>query len=100
MICLKGKRFDAAEKHFHEKEVKIRQEIRQYIEWMAEVNSVNSQLTKENEQLKKENADLKEKFEKLLEHSKLSESDITTALYKDKALTKLSDMMGAMERYL
>lgn len=97
---MKGKKFTAAEKHFREKEVKMRQEVRQYKEWFEEVCSVNSHLAKENEQLKKENADIKEKLQKLLEYSKLTENDITTALHKDEMLTKFSGLLKGMARYL
>jgi hypothetical protein len=97
---LKGKKFDAAEKYFQEKQVKLRQEVRQHKEWFAEVSNVNSQLVKENEQLRRENADIKEKYEKLLELSKLSENDIKTALRKNDIMDQFSLIFRDMSRYL
>jgi predicted nuclease with TOPRIM domain len=93
---LKGKKFDAAEKHFQEKELKLRREMRQIAERMTEVSSINSQFAAKNKVLEKENAEIKERYRKLLEYSKLSESDITAALKRDKAVTQLAGLVDGM----
>lgn len=93
---MKGKKFTAAEKHFREKEVKLRQEMQRHKEWLIEVSSVNSQLLKENEQLKKENAALKAKYEKLLELSKLSDGDVKAALRANNAVDMF---MGLFDQF-
>ena len=97
---MKGKKFDAAEKHFQEKEVKLRQEMREIKEQDSLIGDRNIQLIEINEKLEKENADIKEKLQKLLEYSKLTENDITTALHKDEMLTKFSGFLKGMARYL
>lgn len=99
---MKGKKFNAAEKHFQEKEVILRQYANKYKEWFIETNNVNSQIVKENEQLKKQNADITEKYKQLLEYSKLSEDDIMRTLKKDKALEQISGIINtanSFERY-
>ena len=98
---MKGKKFNAAEKHFQEKEILLRRELNKYKEWFIETNNVNNQLIKENEQLKR-NADIITKYNKLLEYSKLSEDDIMRALKKDKALEQISGLINttnSFERY-
>ena len=93
---LKGKKFTAAEKHFQDKEVALRQEMRKTIEWSEEIINVNNQLYKENRQLKKDFDELKEKYSKLLEYSNMTEEDIKTALHKDKVMDQFGSLMGVM----
>ncbi|KLU61858.1 hypothetical protein CEB3_c17760 [Peptococcaceae bacterium CEB3] len=97
---MKGKKFTAAEKHFQEKEVKIRQEMKRYTERIMELIDVNHQLSKENEVLKSLNAEIKEKYEKLLEYSRLEETDIVNALERDKNLSLLSGMFQGKMNHL
>jgi len=92
----KGKKFTAAEKHFQDKEVTLRQEMRKTIEWSEEIINVNNQLTKENKQMKKDFDELKEKYSKLLEYSNMTEEDIKTALRKDKGMDQFGSLMGVM----
>jgi len=98
--ALKGKKFDAAEKHFHEKEVKLRQEMRECREEFISIRERNIQLLENNEKLEKENADIKEKFQKLLELSKLSENDIKALLRVNEVAGIYSGFLKGMSRFL
>ena len=97
---MKGKKFDAAEKHFHEKEVKLRQEMRECREEVASVRERNIQLIENNEKLEKESADIKEKFQKLLELSKLSENDINSLLKTNEVAGMYAGFLKGISRYL
>lgn len=92
----KGKKFDAAEKYFYKKEVKLRQEMRKIIDWSDEIVNVNNQLVKENKQLKMEFNDLKEKYDKLLELSKLSEQEVKNLINASNTIVNL----GAISKHL
>lgn len=87
---MKGKKFDAHEKHFKEKEIKLNREMNYLRDRCTEINNKNMQLVKENEQLKKESLDVKVKYEKLLEYSKLSDEEIKKAIHRDKSVNQLS----------
>jgi predicted nuclease with TOPRIM domain len=99
---MKGKKFNAAEKHFQEKEIKMRQETTFYKNRMKDLEISNTLLIEKNKQLTKENVDIKSKYDKLLEYAKLSEIDIMTALRKDKTIEQLGTLMNItkhMSRY-
>jgi len=91
-----GKKFDAHAKHFHEKEVALRQEMRKTIEWSEEIVNVNNQLVKENGQLKKDFDELKEKYNKLLEFKDMTDDDIKTALHKNQVIDQFGGFMGVI----
>lgn len=79
-----GKKFDAHKKHFEEKELKLRQQLRNMQIWVDEISNTNIQLVKDNERLKKEHDIMKETYEKMLELSKLSNEEIQSLLCASK----------------
>lgn len=93
---MKGKKFNAAEKHFQQREVKIRQELREMKEWYEDVCNVNSQLIKENTALRHELSELLDRYNKALEYSKLSESQILNAIKKDNSIVSLTEILSTM----
>lgn len=93
---MKGKKFNAAEKHFQQREVKIRQELREMKEWYEDVCNVNSQLIKENTALGHELSELLDRYNKALEYSKLSESQILNAIKKDNSIVSLTEILSTM----
>ena len=93
---MKGRKFSAAEKHFKEKEVKLRQEISWYRDSLQQYQNKYVVCNEELTVCQKELTELKERYHKLLDCSKLSEDDIITALKKDKNVAELSGMLGAM----
>ncbi len=93
---MKGKKFNAAEKHFLQKEVKIRQELREMKEWYEDICNVNSQLVEENNALRHELSELLDRYNKALEYSKLSESQILNAIKKDNSIVSLTEILSTM----
>lgn len=96
---MKGKKFDAAEKHFREKELKYKREINHLHEAFNKATDANLQLLRENEKLKKETLDMKLRYEKLLACSKLSEADIRNALDGDKTIVQLSGILEVLTKH-
>ena len=89
----RGKKFDAAEKHFEKKKTQLEKEVKYY-------QSENSRLNKENETLKlcngllrDENDRLNQWVERLLEYTELSKEDIKEACEKDK---HIGSVLGAV----
>ena len=83
----KGKKFNAVEKHFMEKEAIYRRmlnrnevEIKELQDKLVELDLLNKNLQKENDKLNKENT-------KLLEYVGLSKEDIRAACKKDIVMT-------------
>lgn len=74
---MRGKKFDAAEKHFQEKEIKLRRQFRTSQDIRQKLMDENLELKVENEKLIKENTEIKAKYEKMLEVSKLDDKAIT-----------------------
>ena len=95
-----GKKFDAHEKHFKEKEIKYNREIKHLHERTTEINTRNLQLEKENEQLNKENLNVNAKYEKLLEYSKLTDIEVKEALKMDKSAIEFSSMLKVMTSFI
>lgn len=89
----KGKKFDAAEKHFQEKEIKLRQEMREMQRQVSKSNTCLAKALDENEKLKQENAKLKVENDKLLKLCKLSESELQELLSVSRAKQSLSGAM-------
>lgn len=92
----KGKKFDAAKKHFSELETELRNKYRG-IEAHARV------LISENEELKKklstaegENEQLRLWVERLLEYTELNKEDIKAACQRDKKAKELVDLVNLM----
>ena len=93
---MKGKKFDAHEKHFKEKERKLNKEMKQRRDEYTELAIKHNDLTIENEKLKSENSDIKSKYEKLLELSKLSDGDIKEAINNARSLNHISTIIKSM----
>lgn len=91
---MKGKKFDAHEKHFKEKEIKLNREMNCLREKYTEFAHQNMELVSKNQQLERENSDIKEKYEKLLEYSKLSDEEIKAAIKSNESLNQLSTLLS------
>lgn len=89
----KGKKFDAARKHFEEKEVVYRQKIRQLEFEMKSIQEKDAKIMAENEVLKKELVKLKLKCDALMKSGKLSESDVQSLIDYSNASSVLSNIM-------
>lgn len=89
----KGKKFDAARKHFEEKEIAYRQRIRQLEFEMKSIQEKDSKLEAENKVLKKELVKLKLKCDALMKSGKLSEADVQNLIDYSNASSVLSNIM-------
>lgn len=95
----KGKKFDAAEKHFMKKEAIYRRMldrnnvgIKELQDKIVELDLMCKNLQKENEMLNVEN-------NKLLEYTGLDKKDIKMACKKDTELTKLMRDINIFGKY-
>lgn len=93
---MKGKKFNAAERHFKDKEVVMRKELRTAKEWLAEVCNVNSQLLEENKALRHELTMLMERHNKLLECSRISDSQLTTVIKAGQYTSVLTELFNSI----
>ena len=85
----KGKKFNAAEKYFNEKELKLKKEIKTMDMKLEYLISEYNKLESEHINLKKENLELNTQIEKLLEYSKLDRNEIKKVCQKDIQLVSL-----------
>lgn len=92
---MKGKKYDAAEKHFKKVEDKLHKQIK-YLESMFDSAMLNLKATKnELADVRKENEQLRDWIERLLEYTELTKEDIKKACEKDK---QLADSLGLFNR--
>ncbi|OQB15745.1 MAG: hypothetical protein BWY15_00458 [Firmicutes bacterium ADurb.Bin193] len=91
---MKGKKFDAAEKHFEKKRVAMQRAIDIHRAASAEITRENRALKAELYTLQAENQQLKDHIERLLEYTELTEADIKKACEKDKAMVDMLKMFN------
>ncbi len=92
----KGKKFDAAEKHFYEKEQKLRQRIKFLDGVINQMNEEWNILQKENKQLKLDNEKLTEANSQLMKIQNLSEEDVQALLVRAKHLNEVYEIIEAI----
>jgi division protein CdvB (Snf7/Vps24/ESCRT-III family) len=102
---LESKKFNAAEKHFQKKEVEFRKEKNIYKDQAERLIKENAELQKQIADLARWNKELQgsiqlldEKYQKVLEYSKLSNEDVILALKRDKDHDMLSSLFGAASK--
>lgn len=91
----KGKKFNAAEKHFLEKENAYRQRIRALEATVHGKDDAIRILTFACSELAGQNLALENQVERLLEYTELSKADIKAACLKDKELVST---LSALQR--
>ena len=94
----KGKKFDAAEKHFEKKCVEWRKQIRELEQPNKELHKKMFDICDENEKLKMENERLKQQNETLIALKDMSNEDVRTLIKSKESLNSLSGMFDAMSR--
>lgn len=84
----KGKKFDAAEKHFAKERERLDKEIK-YLKQQLENAHRDTRLFRSRLELyERENEELKNWIERLLEYTELSKDDIKQACEKDKNMAE------------
>ena len=90
----KGKKFDAAQKHFEGKKIELEKQIKVLTARVSEQNKTISEQRGQIDALSSENQQLKEWIERLLEYTELSKEDIKTACEKDKKIASAMSVFG------
>lgn len=90
----KGKKFDAAQKHFEGKKIELEKQIKHLTARVSEQNKVISEQKVQIDALSSENLQLKEWIERLLEYTELSKEDIKAACEKDKKIASVMSVFG------
>ena len=84
----KGKRFDAAEKHFAKERDKYLKCIKSLEQQLENAHNDTRLYRTRSELYERENEELKNWIERLLEYTELSKEDIKAACEKDKRLAE------------
>lgn len=90
----KGKKFDAAQKHFEGKKIELEKQIKALTARVSEQNKTISEQKGQIDALSSENQQLKEWIERLLEYTELSKEDIKAACEKDKKFASAMSVFG------
>lgn len=90
----KGKKFDAAQKHFEGKKIELEKQIKVLTARVSEQNKTISEQRGQIDALSSENLQLKEWIERLLEYTELSKEDIKAACEKDKKIASAMSVFG------
>ncbi len=90
----KGKKFDAAQKHFEGKKIELEKQIKALTARVSEQNKTISEQKGHIDALSSENQQLKEWIERLLEYTELSKEDIKAACEKDKKIASAMSVFG------
>lgn len=95
----KGKKFDAAEKHFEKKRIEYEKKIRYLTDMVSEQNKTIVSNKEKISTLESENTRLKEWIERLLDYTELSKEDIKAACANDKKMVESLDMLKILSGY-
>ena len=90
----KGKKFDAAQKHFEGKKIELEKQIKALTARVSEQNKTISEQRGQIDALSSENQQLKEWIERLLEYTELSKEEIKAACEKDKKIASAMSVFG------
>lgn len=91
---MRGKKFDAAEKHFEKKRLRYEKQIKELCK-QAEYNHGEIQhLRSKCELAERENEELKNWVERLLEYTELTKDDIRKACEKDKRMAEAAEWLS------
>ena len=92
----RGKKFEAAEKHFEKKRIQYEKRIK-YLEEQLELTRKDLRKFVSNcDFIERENEELKNWIERLLEYTELSKEDIRAACEKDK---KAAEALSWLDKF-
>lgn len=89
----KGKKYNAAEKHFMEIEARLQKSITFYRERLSEVSKENDQIRAENEELREDNRRLNAVTQQLKTLLGLSDSEIKEMVHRNETLSNLAQIL-------
>lgn len=94
----KGKKFEAAEKHFQKKELEFNRRLKIYEGQAEEIRTLNKRVN----DLEHEKAELQEMLSKMLELKDMSVEELKEKIESDKAIRKMTEIftMSGMPKYL
>lgn len=92
----KGKKFNAAEKHFEEKCVVWREKIRELEQKNNEYHERIIELSYEIERLQLENDELRQCKETIMGLKDITNEDVRTLIKSKEAVNRLSEIVDAM----
>ena len=92
----KGKKFDAAQKHFEGEKVKYQKQIKCLREKVNIQEKVISEQKEKIDSLSADNRQLKDWVERLLEYTELSKEDIKAACEKDVKVANTASLIGGL----
>lgn len=95
----KGKKFDAAEKHFEKKKCEYDRKIKSLTIALKESREETLKYKRLYEDANGENEQLKAWIERLLEYTELSMEDIKQACEKDKRMGETMKMMTTLFKF-
>lgn len=96
----KGKKFNAAEKHFLEKEKQWKNRISDLEMQQSNTLKLLNDTEEQLQSLQMKNNELQQWINRLLEYTELSESDIKKAVERDKSLADMSMILGQYTKVL
>lgn len=90
----KGKKYEAAEKHFDKKRVEYEKKIKALTARVSEQNKIIAENQEQISTLVMENQRLNEWVERLLEYTELSKEDIKAVCEKNKRIASAASLFG------
>lgn len=96
---MKGKKFDAVEKHFEKKRLQYVCQIKTLEEQLKKANLEINSLKQKNEEYKHEIELLNDWVERLLEYTELSKEDIKKICEKDKKVVESLMCLSSLSKY-
>ena len=91
----KGKKFDAAQKHFEGKKIELEKQIKVLTARVSEQNKTISEQKGQIDALSSENQQLKEWIERLLEYTEISKEDLKKIIESEKENSEVREKMSA-----
>lgn len=96
---MKGKKFTAAEKHFQEKEIKLRKDIQYWQELAIQRAKHITELETALRDVTSKANQQQEWIERLLEYTELNKEDIQAACEKDKSLAACAELILGASKF-
>lgn len=96
---MRGKKITAAEKHFQEKEAKLRKEMNDWRTVAIKRAKDIAELEEELKQAKSTIAQQQDWIDRLLQYTELQPADIKAACEKDKAMAACADLLLGADKF-